>query len=90
LSPLTLENAGALVPGKKPEENMQPVPAEAKIIVTRPFYHKMEIQEKGKIITLPIRLAQEMVSSNKAEFYYEPYQPTKAETEKGKTEKSKT
>lgn len=88
---LTLENAGALVPGKKPEDFMQERPVEAKVRVLRGFYVGTVPQEIGKVVMLPIRLAGEMVTSNKAEFVYEAYQPsrvdqpTKAEVEQKKS-----
>jgi hypothetical protein len=72
---LTLESAGALVPGRKPEDFMQERPIEAKVRVTRAFYVGKEVQEIGKVVTLPIRLAGEMVTSNKAEYVFDAYEP---------------
>ena len=82
---LTLDNAGAFVPGKKPEDFMQERPVEARVRVLRPFYVGTTVQEVGKIMNLPIRLAGEMVSCNKAEIVYEPYQPLKPEAESKKS-----
>lgn len=54
---------------------MQERPVEAKVRVLRSFYVGTTAQQVGKVVTLPIRLAGEMVTSNKAEFVYEAYQP---------------
>lgn len=77
--PLTLENAGALVPGGvspraiEQERNamqQQQAPAQPKTLrvkVMRPFYYQSEPIEKNAIVELPRVFALEMIAAKKAE-----------------------
>lgn len=62
--PLTLDNAGALVSGVKPKEDV----VEMKTVrVLRSFFnHEGKVVEKDSIVILPKYFADQVVASNKA------------------------
>ena len=64
--PLTIDNAGALVPGVilKQEGNV----ATIKVKVLRGFYDGKNILKPGDIVNLPIGLAHQAKDSHKVEF----------------------
>jgi hypothetical protein len=86
MPPLTLENAGALVPGgvsaadieKERRIMQQPKPAQPaalKVRVLRSFYYQGKPIEKGAEVTLPRAFALEMKAASKLQILEEPAAP---------------
>jgi hypothetical protein len=77
--PLTIENAGALVPGVKinqKEEFMNMV----QVKVLKSFYFAEKPLEKDSIVTLPEIVAKQAIYGKRAELYAEPQRPPVRET----------
>lgn len=73
--PLTIENAGALVPGVKLKEDSV---ATIKVKVLRGFYDGKNSLKPGEIVNLPANLAYQARESHKVEFMPEDPPPLKA------------
>jgi len=81
---LTLDNAGALVPGVKIKEES----VETKMVkVLRGFFDGKNSLKPGEIVALPIGLAMQAKDARKVEFM--PEEPKATETKMGKTEPAK-
>lgn len=61
---LTLKNAGALVPGVKPEEDT--VVTKTVRVIRSFFSHEGKLLEKDSIVTLPRVIANQAIAANKA------------------------
>jgi hypothetical protein len=64
---LTLETAGALVPGGQPKKQKGDFMANVRIKVLRPFYYAGVPLKKGEEIEVSSNFAIDMISNNKAE-----------------------
>ena len=73
---LTLETAGALVPGGQPKKQKGDFMANVRIKVLRPFYYAGVPLKKGEEIEVSSNFAIDMISNNKAEKAPMPIPPT--------------
>ena len=81
---LTLDNAGALVPGVKAKEESMEMKT---VKVLRGFFDGKNSLKPGDIVSLPIGLAAQAKDARKVEFL--PEEPKPAEAKMGKTEPAK-
>ncbi len=83
---LTVETAGAIVPGRKHQEVFM---ANRTIRVIRKFYRNGKLVQIGDVIEVSENHAKELISTNKAEFCDPPAKVDTSKKEEPKAEASK-